>query len=840
MSKHALRRPRYALRRPERHRPRIVSTLSVLVVVMATTLSMMLTGSAKNNSDPIATVAFGSGTHMVACAGREIGVTRGGASDVKVVCEYGVRRVGAAQTFVAAEARTARTALPAGTAAGTLLISSVQTSASSTVSMKGWTKAYDFVSATRGLRLATWWRVAVPDEAAPVATLSAPVRVSMMTLAFTGIDPQAPLRSTGTGAGLTAPAGRGVDGGMWLHSLGAQGPRVRVTPPDGATSVGTLANGYNMTAQAVSASESGATPPSTWSARRVRAAVAGLLGLGPAPKAAVPPGATAVAAGANMNVSCGSLALEYEVVSATVLSVTCEGEESSNPTPSATPTSSPTPTTTPTTTPTSPTHSPSPSASPTVTPPAGSAPTAPTNVCDTSALAGPASAPPGAIVVQPTQKLDDLVQSRSSGATYWLAPGVHTLVNGQYDQVRPNTGDTFIGAPGAILDGRHINLYAFGGTAANVTISNLTIQNFGSAGDNNNEGVVNHDSARNWTIARNTIQLNAGAGVMIGSDDRVLANCIRNNGQYAFNAYHSNGVTNIVLDGNEISGNNTDDWEKRQPGCGCTGGGKFWETRGAVVTNNYVHDNKGVGLWADSNNADFLFQGNYVSGNDDEGIMYETSYNAAILNNTFVRNALVKGPTNPGFPASAIYISEAGSDSRVAGSYGDRLRISGNVFTDNWAGVVAWENADRFAGSPANTSTGMTTLVNPDVATVEACSTPSLIATKPYFDDCRWKTQNLLVDHNIFTLNAANVQGCSVDDSCGLNGLFSNHGTYPSWSPYKGSVIRESITFHQNNVWQNNRYQGPWSFMVYDQATVLPLAKWQAAPFNQDAGSTLD
>jgi len=441
--------------------------------------------------------------------------------------------------------------------------------------------------------------------------------------------------------------------------------------------------------------------------------------------------------------------------------------------------------------------------------------------------------------VQPTQRLDDVVQSRSGGATYWLAPGVHTLGSGQYDQVSPNTGDTYIGAPGAILDGRHLNLYAFGGNAADVTISNLTIQNFGTAGENSNEGVVNHDSARNWTISRNTIQFNAGAGVMLGPDDRVLANCIRNNGQYAFNAYHNDGVTNIVLDGNEISGNNTDDWEKRQPGCGCTGGGKFWDTRGATVTNNYVHDNKGVGLWADSNNANFLFQGNYISGNDDEGIMYETSYNAAVLNNTFLRNAIVKGPTNPGFPASAIYISEAGSDSRVAGSYGDRLRISGNVFIDNWAGVVAWENADRFAGSPANTSTGMTTLVNPNVATVQACSTPSLIATTPYFDDCRWKTQNLLVDHNTFTLNAANVPMCSVDNSCGLNGLFSNHGSYPSWSPYKGSVIKENITFHQNNVWVNNSYTGPWNFMVYDQATVLPWAKWRAAPYNQDAGSTL-
>jgi hypothetical protein len=95
------------------------------------------------------------------------------------------------------------------------------------------------------------------------------------------------------------------------------------------------------------------------------------------------------------------------------------------------------------------------------------------------------------------------------------------------------------------------------------------------------------------------------------------------------------------------------------------------------------------------------------------------------------------------------------------------------------------------------------------------------------------------VDHNVFRLNAANVPGCSVDKSCGLNGLFSNYGTYPSWSPYMGSVVKENITFHQTNVWQNNSYQGPWNFMVYDQGTVLPWAKWRAAPYNQDAGSTL-
>ncbi len=351
------------------------------------------------------------------------------------------------------------------------------------------------------------------------------------------------------------------------------------------------------------------------------------------------------------------------------------------------------------------------------------APTAPTALrCDGPTSQGPTAPPAGAVTVSPKDKLTDVVSAHWMGTTYWLAPGEHHLGTGRYNQVIPQEGDTYIGAPGAILDGQRKNSYAFGGNAADVTIKFLTVQNFGMKGENNNEGVVNHDSAEGWTVESSTIQSNAGAGVMLGSRNRVIGNCLRNNGQYGFNAYHADGVEDIVLDGNEIAGNNTDNWERRREGCGCTGGGKFWATTGARVTGNYVHDNKGVGLWADNNNVGFLFQGNYVSGNDAEGIMYETSYNAAILDNALVRNALVKGPTNPSFPAAAIYISESGSDSRVANPYNDTLRVAGNVLIDNWSGVVAWENADRFAGSAADTSTGSQTLVNPSVATVQACA----------------------------------------------------------------------------------------------------------------------
>ena len=56
--------------------------------------------------------------------------------------------------------------------------------------------------------------------------------------------------------------------------------------------------------------------------------------------------------------------------------------------------------------------------------------------------------------------------------------------------------------------------------------------------------------------------------------------------------------------------------------------------------------------------------------------------------------AIGAGPTNPGFPEGAIYLSEAGGDSRVPNTAGiSTVTVSGNTFTNNWSGVVLWENA---------------------------------------------------------------------------------------------------------------------------------------------------
>jgi len=513
-------------------------------------------------------------------------------------------------------------------------------------------------------------------------------------------------------------------------------------------------------------------------------------------------------------------------------------------------------------------------------------------ICGSQILdGGPTTPPPGAVSVPAGDNSG--VTFTTPGATYWFAPGTHTIGTGQFSQIIPGNNSTFTGAPGAILDGQGLNQFAFGGSGNHVTIEYLTIQDFIPPGA---QGAVNVDGQPDWTVKYTTLQDNLpGAGMMLGSDSDVEFNCMTENGEYGFNGYSVNSVSpltggpqNVTVSGNEISFNNTCDWEVSPGfpitppagctgagqfvGCGCSGGGKFWENDQATVMDNYVHDNYSVGLWADTNDNGFNFSGNYISDNFSNGILYEISYNASITGNIFVRNAIPGGKNNPGFPNSAIYISESGSDSRVAGSYGTGFAITGNQFYDNWGGVILWENADRYCTSVANTSTGSCTLVNPAEANIHTCNAstatplpPSrpvkgpappgrrtlprgglsqgqasvvLVSQQPWKNDCRWRTQNITVSGNLFDYTPASVDpACTAGNACGFNGVFSQFG---SIYPFFGTGVEQNVTFHQANLFSSNTYCGPWNFMPLEQGTTDTFAQWQAAPYNQDPGSTLD
>jgi len=310
-------------------------------------------------------------------------------------------------------------------------------------------------------------------------------------------------------------------------------------------------------------------------------------------------------------------------------------------------------------------------------------------------------------------------------------------------------------------------------------------------------------------------------------------NCLKDNGQYGLNAY-GRDLEDLVLKGNEFVGNNTDDMEKKYPGCGCSGGMKFWAVDGADISGNWIHDNRGPGIWADTNNNDFLIEKNVIEGNDGAAIFYETSYNAIIRDNLVRRNNLVQGKQfvdkGDSFPAGAVYISESGGDPRVRART-DKIDISGNVFEDNWSGITLWENADRFCNSAANTSTGTCTLV---VDRVSRCAPPAITA-QPLFADCRWRTQRVEIHKNRFSVDPAAI-GCK--DGCARMSVLSNYGTFPAWSPYKGRAVQEAITFGQENHWHDNVYKGPWTFTPIDAGHRMSRKEWQGAPYRQDAGST--
>ncbi len=442
--------------------------------------------------------------------------------------------------------------------------------------------------------------------------------------------------------------------------------------------------------------------------------------------------------------------------------------------------------------------------------------------------------------------------------TYWLAPGTHTLGTSEYGQFQALSGDTFIGAPGAVLNGEGINLYAFvGGTdVTDVTIEYLTIEGF-VAGEG--QSVVNQGGSSNWTIVYNTIENNPdGAAVNISTNDVVTSNCLTENGEYGFDGYVADGPslaggpTNVTITNNEISYNGAAYYPDTS--CGCSGGGKFWETGGGTVTGNYVHNNYNVGIWVDTDNYGFNISDNYIADNYTEGIQYEASYNAVISNNTIVGNGY--GPYSGGatgtFDDPAVYISESGGDSRVPGPYSGTFEITGNVFTNNWGGVMLWENANRYCSDGFDTAC---TLVDPSVYTMASCTIGlpnSNSSDNPdYFDNCRWKTENVSVAGNIFNFAPTDIPNCTTANYCGFNGLFSEYGggsSYGTSYPYKGWVVPNNISNHQNNRFADNTYSGPWNFVGFGHGDLMTWAQWRTGISNvqgsgdgfgpQDAGST--
>lgn len=220
--------------------------------------------------------------------------------------------------------------------------------------------------------------------------------------------------------------------------------------------------------------------------------------------------------------------------------------------------------------------------------------------------------------------------------------------------------------------------YAFNGSpqgvGTGVTIRGLTIEKYANPAQSGAVGRTNMGA--NWVLRDNEIRFNHGAGVRGGAGVVVAHNRIHHNGQIGLLTYFAR------VDSNEIAHNNTAgfavDWE--------AGGLKFSQTRNAVARGNWVHHNRGAGLWSDFENVNTTYDRNTVEDNEDAGIFHEVSWSARITNNTVRRNGW-KDPS-PSEGAGIMIMSSGGTG----------IDIAGNTVAGNKNGIMLIQS-DRGGGS---------------------------------------------------------------------------------------------------------------------------------------------
>ena len=222
---------------------------------------------------------------------------------------------------------------------------------------------------------------------------------------------------------------------------------------------------------------------------------------------------------------------------------------------------------------------------------------------------------------------EDFIHSRPPGTTFCIQPGAHFLSS----SIQLRSGDSVIGVGNAVVDGKGESIpafYGFGGEDDNVTIRNLTIQNFrGTATVPGGQRAIK--TGGKWVLDNLTVRENlSGVAVFDGS---VIRNSrLLNNSMYGLNG------ASATAENNEIAYNGG----TRDSG-GSTGGTKIVHSRERFTFhNNHVHHNRGPGLWCDFNNV-CLYEGNLVELNEHVGIFHEYNNEGddrGIIRDNTVRN----------------------------------------------------------------------------------------------------------------------------------------------------------------------------------------------------------
>jgi hypothetical protein len=195
-----------------------------------------------------------------------------------------------------------------------------------------------------------------------------------------------------------------------------------------------------------------------------------------------------------------------------------------------------------------------------------------------------------------------------------------------------------------------------------------------------------------WWIEHNNIHDSygkPGQGVAFyGADASTIEyNCFSKLGDYAGGGSGMNTTFNY----NEVR----ETPNEPDPGCGCSGGGKWWGTLNAnIVDNAFVAD--GIGgsqptIWLDNGNTGTLIEGNYFYRNADSAIVNETGYNMRVDDNLFLDDGWGNGRGQGSNNDGAVNIDSSGGFNIPGSRYENSISITRNHFINDWEGVNIWQ-----------------------------------------------------------------------------------------------------------------------------------------------------
>lgn len=231
--------------------------------------------------------------------------------------------------------------------------------------------------------------------------------------------------------------------------------------------------------------------------------------------------------------------------------------------------------------------------------------------------------------------------------------------------------------------------WAFNATLApKVTLKNLVVEKYAT---NTQGSAIGPGCAVAWNLDGAEFRLNHSRAACIYGSSVVRGSYFHHQGQLGLT-----GVGNqMVVERNEISHNNEagylTNWE--------AGGLKSFRGWNLVIQNNYVHDNRGSGLWTDYDNQNSVFESNRTFNNNG-GISAELSFDQKIR-----YNVVESERPNEGDPTGGTNLIYGGSitssDSRRTEIYGNTVVSSAPPYHN---GIVAVRTA-RIDASPKSPTT---------------------------------------------------------------------------------------------------------------------------------------